>query len=326
MVRPDITIVTAIASDHWKSLGTLEQTRNEKAEMVHALSPSGVAILNADDANVRWMATQTTARVVLVGESEDADFRATDVRLDWPHGMRFNAVFDGRSIPVRTRLVGRHLVFSILAASAVAQIEGTPLDGALSALEGLEPTLSRMQPVPLPSGAIVIRDDYKAGLESFATAMSTLAEIPAQRRIAVIGPLSESHGRDDYRAVGAMVGAVADRVVLVGHSDDLKVYRSALVKSENIQRVRTAHEAAQLLEPELRTGDVVLTKSRWQQALPRVALELMGRDVKCRADPCPFTRMMCDLCPYLERPFDGRGFSPLARPRWSPQASGQERP
>ena len=59
MVRPDLVVVTAIAGDHWRSLSTLDITRNEKAEMVRALKPSGVAILNADDPNVRWMATQT---------------------------------------------------------------------------------------------------------------------------------------------------------------------------------------------------------------------------------------------------------------------------
>jgi len=158
----------------------------------------------------------------------------------------------------------------------------------------------------------------------------TLDQVPAERRIVVIGALSESHGRSDYRAVGAMVGAVADRVLLVGHNDDLQVYRSSLVKSgvpaQNIQRVRTAHEAAQLLRAELRSTDVVLVKARWQQALPRVTLELAGRNVRCRADPCPFTRMMCDLCPYLERPFDGRSVSPSARRLSLPPASDQGTP
>ena len=319
MLRPDVAIVTAIATDHWKSLHTLERTRDEKAEMVRILAPTGIAVLNADDPNVRWMATQTRARVVLVGESADAEIRATDIALDWPHGTRFDAHIEGRVVPVRTRLLGRHMVFPALAALAVAHVEGVPLERAISALDELEPTLSRMQAVLLASGAIIIRDDFKASTESFACATATLAEIPAKRRIAVVGALSESHGRADYRQVGERLGVVVDEVVLVGVMDDMQACRSALVKAgvarENIRRVRNAHDAAELLRPELREGDVVLTKGRWQQALPRIALELAGRNVQCRADPCPFKRMMCDLCPYLERPFDGRNVSPLARRR-----------
>ena len=49
----------------------------------------------------------------------------------------------------------------------------------------------------------------------------------------------------------------------------------------------------------------VLIKGRWQQALGRVGLALAGRDVQCRADPCPFKQMLCDICPFLERPFTG---------------------
>jgi hypothetical protein len=29
------------------------------------------------------------------------------------------------------------------------------------------------------------------------------------------------------------------------------------------------------------------------------------RHVRCRADPCPFKRVLCDLCPFLEQPFAG---------------------
>ena len=66
-VRPNVVVVTAIARDHWESFHTLEATRDEKADMVRTLPPTASRSLNADDANVRWMAAQTQARVVLVG-------------------------------------------------------------------------------------------------------------------------------------------------------------------------------------------------------------------------------------------------------------------
>jgi UDP-N-acetylmuramoyl-tripeptide--D-alanyl-D-alanine ligase len=307
MLRPDVVVVTAIASDHWRSMGTLETTRHEKAEMVRALRRGGTAILNADDENVRWMATQTSAPIVWAGDGEHADVRATDIELDWPSGMKFDVEVGPERHQVRLRLIGRHMVFPAVAALAVADAEGTPLAEAVQTLSSLEPTLRRMQPMSLPSGAFVLSDDYKASYESVHAALTTLAEIPAQRRIAVLGGLSESRGTEDYRDVGRRAGSIVDRLILVGSSKDMRAARAAAVTAglapEQAVRVRYAHEAVELLRNDLGPGDVVLTNARWQQALARVGLALAGRNVQCRADPCPIKRMVCDWCPYLERPF-----------------------
>src|SRR5208283_3169266 len=72
-VRPSVTIVTSIGSEHQRSLGSMEVTRAEKARMVRVLSPSGTAILNGDDPHVVWMQGQTPARVVTFGFGDSCD-------------------------------------------------------------------------------------------------------------------------------------------------------------------------------------------------------------------------------------------------------------
>ena len=64
VVRPNVTVVTCIGTEHHRSLRTLETTRSEKADLVRVLSPAGRAVLNWDDPNVRWMAGETRAEVV----------------------------------------------------------------------------------------------------------------------------------------------------------------------------------------------------------------------------------------------------------------------
>ncbi len=308
-LRPDVVVVTAIAHDHWQSFGTLEATRDEKANIVRELSRTGVAVLNADDPNVRWMASQTQARVVLVGEAPDADVRATDIELNWPHGMRFIAHVGGEARPVNIRLVGRHMVYPALAALAVAHIEGLPLDDATEAIETVDPTPGRMQTMATPSGAFILRDDFKSTEDAGQAAFETLAAIPARRRIVVFGEISEERARTVYRDVGRKAAAVVDRTVFVGSGTNFKLYRSGAVAGgqapDQVSHVRHAHEAVELLRDELGEGDVVLVRGRWQQALGRVGLALAGRDVQCRVDPCPFKRMLCDVCPFLGQPFTG---------------------
>ena len=308
-VRPNVVVVTAIARDHWQSMGTLEKTRDEKADMLRILPSNGIAIVNADDQNVRWMATQTKARVVYIGEAPDAEVRASDIELDWPKGMRFVAYIGDKSWPIATQLIGRHMVFPALAALAVAYVERLPIESAVDAIEKLTPTPSRMQVMTTTNGAYVIRDDFKSTQDPVEAALRTFAEVPANRRVVVLGEMTEELGQYVYRDLGKTVGSIADRAVFVGSGKNFQTFRAGAksvgMASDAVAHVRHAHEATEILREGLEPNDVVLINGRWQQALARVGLALAGRDVKCRADPCPFKRMLCDVCPFLEQEFYG---------------------
>jgi UDP-N-acetylmuramyl tripeptide synthase len=69
---------------------------------------------------------------------------------------------------VSTQLVGEHWLSSALAALAAALWNGVELDRAVAAVELVEPARGRMEPVPLPSGAYLLRDDRDG---SFATCL-----------------------------------------------------------------------------------------------------------------------------------------------------------
>ena len=182
LVRPEIVVVTTVGTEHLRILGSLEAIRTEKAAMVRALPRSGLAVLNGDDENVRWMRTQTDATVKTFGYGAANDVRATDAAIDWPHGMRFLLHANGETRHVRVRLLGRHMIYPVLAAVTVALAEEVEFETALAALEAMPPTSGRLQTVPLPNGAFMLRDDFKSSLETVDSALDLLAEIPAQRR------------------------------------------------------------------------------------------------------------------------------------------------
>ncbi len=317
-VRPNVVVVTAIARDHWESFHSLDAIRDEKADMVRALPPSAVAVLNADDPDVCWMAGQTRARVVLTGEAADAEVRATDIAFDWPQGMTFNVRIGERTWPVCIRLMGRHMVFPALAAIAVAYVEGISIEVAVAAVGTVEPTPGRMQTMVLPSGAVVIRDEFKGTMGAWMAALDAFAEMPARRRIAVFGEISEVTGNQDYRDIGQRLGFV-DRAIFVSTSKNFQLFRSGATAGgldrDQIVHARNYMDVLDWLRDELVVGDVVLIRGRWQQALGRIGLALAGKDVHCRADPCPFKRMLCDVCPMLNQPFTGLDQSKSQMPR-----------
>jgi len=306
VVLPDVTVVTSIGSEHRRSLGSLDVTRDEKAWMVRALPPDGTAVLNGDDPNVMWMKGETRARVVTFGFGAGCDVRAADARLDWPRGTRFRLVAFGEERDATIRLLGRHMVYAALAAIAVAHLEGVPIDDALTRLAALAPTPGRLQPVELRNGATLLRDDYKSPVETIDAAIDVLEEIPARRRIVLLGEISEPPNPQHatYRRIGERVGRVAAHFLVVGTM--IKDYRpgaraggmdpARIVPAGNTPGVAAARLAA-LLEP----GDVVLVKGRDTQRLARVCLILQGRTVGCEIRSCHLRTITCDECPMLER-------------------------
>lgn len=309
MLRPNVAVVTSVASEHRRSLGSLDVTRAEKAWMVRALPRSGTAVLNGDDPNVMWMRGQTAAQVITFGYGEACDVRACDVRLDWPRGTRFRLHAFGNEREVAIRLIGRHMVYPVLAAVAVSQLEGLPLDQTLSRLQALAPTSGRMEPMQLANGVLLLRDEFKATLETIQSALDVFAEVPG-RRIVVLGDVSEppQPQRPAYLALGERVAKIAAFFITVGNT--FLPYRSGARRGGMpsdciIDGGRTPRQVALALARVVQPGDVVLLKGRDTQKLARVALILQGRRVECDIRFCNLRPMSCADCPMLERGWGG---------------------
>jgi len=306
IVKPDVVVVTSIGSEHRTSLGSLETTRHEKAAMVRALSSDGMVVVNGDDANVLWMGAQATSRTKTFGFAEANDVRASDAALDWPHGTRFTLHIDGRRCSVRVRLLGETMIYPVVAAIAVALAEGLELAEVVARLGQLPPTPGRLEPVALPDGAWMLRDDFKSGVETFDPALAVLEQIPAQRRWVVFGDVTEPPGSPGplYRRIGARVGLAADRFLIVGANAQryaTGAHASGLDRSAISVPGRLVSEAVRVLRSELRSGDVVLIKGHHYQRLERVTLALQGVAVRCDIERCEVKGRTCAECPMLTR-------------------------
>lgn len=314
IVQPDVTVVTTIASEHHRSLGSLEETRNQKSWMVRALAKHGTAVLNADDPNVASMRDVTRARVITFGTAPSCDVALLNAQLQWPDGTRCLVRVSGMNYETLTRLVGPGASMAVLAAAAVAHGEGVAIDVALDRVARLAPTPGRMQPVALDNGVTFLRDDFKSPIESIHPALDTLGQIPARRRIVVLGDIAEPRGSRAtlYGGVGEHVARVASQLVVVGHSNSLQAYRAGArrvgMASEAIHGGTASPKAiAEMLEGLLEPGDVVLVKGRDTQRLDRIRLRLSGRHVLCDIEHCTLRTTACEACPMLERGWpDGR--------------------
>ncbi len=291
LTPPRIGLVLNVGTAHIGEFGGREAIAVAKGELVEALpaeAEGGIAVLNADDPLVRAMSARTKARTVLFGEAEDADVRATEVRMTPSGQPSFTLHTPTGCSDVTLRLYGEHHVSNALAAAAVAHVLGMSVDEIATALSEAG-TLSRwrMEVTERADGVTVVNDAYNANPESMRAALRALAAMGGAARAnggrtwAVLGPMAEL-GDDslaEHDAVGRLVVRLnVSKLVAVGGREaswlQLGAYNEGSWGEESVL-VSDAQAAVDLLRSELRPGDVVLVKASRSAGLERVAQALL---------------------------------------------------
>ena len=196
--------------------------------------------------------------------------RAVDVGLDAGRA-RFRLVSPAGEAEVALRLVGAHHVGNALDAAAVAlELGGTP-EQIAAALSAAGPASRwRMEVTERPDGVTIVNDAYNANPESMRAALAALADLGAgsRRTWAVLGRMAElgPAAPAAHAEVAALAGRLGIDEVVAVDAPDYGVVR----------QVAGVAEAAELLDAELRPGDVVLVKASRFAGLERVA-ELVAR-------------------------------------------------
>ncbi|HWM16704.1 MAG TPA: UDP-N-acetylmuramoyl-tripeptide--D-alanyl-D-alanine ligase, partial [Microbacterium sp.] len=257
LVEPDVGVVLMVGMAHAGGFGGIETTFKAKSELVRALRPGGVAVLNADDPRVAAMEPIAAEHGVSVrwfgrgaGASVHAD--AVDVTAE---GTRCVITVDGVSSPLHLRVLGEHHIMNALAAIAAATALGVSLGDCIARLETVE-LAERWRMQPLGSDRVrIINDAYNASPDSMAAALRTLAQItgPGERTVAVLGAMSElgEYADEEHDRVGLLAVRLGiQRIVVVG-PDARRMYLEAIAQgSWDAEAVffTTADEAFEYLQ------------------------------------------------------------------------------
>ncbi|MFD5661556.1 UDP-N-acetylmuramoyl-tripeptide--D-alanyl-D-alanine ligase [Streptomyces hirsutus] len=284
LTPPKIGLVLNVGTAHIGEFGGREQIAQAKGELVEALPEDGTAVLNADDPLVRAMASRTKAKVLLFGESDEADVRAENVRLMDSGQPSFRLHTPSGASDVTMRLYGEHHVSNALAAAAVAHELGMSADEiALALSEAGSLSRWRMEVTERPDGVTVVNDAYNANPESMRAALRALAAMGNGRRTwAVLGKMAElgDEALAEHDAVGRLVVRLnVSKLVAVGGREaawlQLGAYNEGSWGEESVH-VSDAQAAVDLLRSELRQGDVVLVKASRSVGLESVAQALLA--------------------------------------------------
>ncbi|ORI16842.1 UDP-N-acetylmuramoyl-tripeptide--D-alanyl-D-alanine ligase [Rhodococcus sp. 1163] len=289
---PRIGVVLNVGTAHLGEFGSREKIALAKGELIEALpnaANGGVAILNADDPLVLSMRSRTSARVVTVGHSVEADVRATDVKLDADARANFTLVTSAGSIGIALAVHGEHQVGNALAAAAVALECGASLEMIAIALAGSNATsVRRMDVRTRPDGVTVVNDSYNANPDSMRAALKALVSMsrsgsgPRRRTWAVLGEMGELGPESviEHDAIGRLaVRLDVSRLVIVDSGRPTRALHQGAVMEgswgEESMLVSDDAEAIAVLRREVLPGDIVLVKASQSVALWSVADALL---------------------------------------------------
>lgn len=270
LVKPQISIVTAVGPQHLERFGSLETIARAKYEIIEALPPDGAAVFNWDDPYVRAMYERgyPETRIGVTWKNTDLAmqlrFHARHIRTS-VDGLQFEVVdtLTGEEQHITTRLVGQHNVTNILLALATARHLGMSLGEIALRVASLEPAEHRLQRRTLPGGVTVIDDAYSANPVGAQNALNVLDLYRDGRRVLItpgmveLGPIQD----EENRALGRLAAQVCTDIILVGREQTRPIQqgiREAGFPEDRLRVYDTREEAIAWFNTALQPGDTVL--------------------------------------------------------------------
>ena len=191
LLKPETVIFTKISYAHSEYLGGINEILQEKGKLIESLRDSGTAILNFDDPNSKRLAGKCSGSVVYYGsDPQNCIVWAGNIKIeDFKTSFELNLGVE--RVKINYQLLGSHQIYSALAAAALGVVCNIPLTKIKLALESIEPSQHRLQIVQGPNGSIILDDTYNSSPAALDGAIDTLLQVPARRRILVLGEMRE---------------------------------------------------------------------------------------------------------------------------------------
>ncbi|HEX3022574.1 MAG TPA: UDP-N-acetylmuramoyl-tripeptide--D-alanyl-D-alanine ligase [Lachnospiraceae bacterium] len=243
---PTHAIITNIGVSHIGQLGSRENIRKEKMNIVNEFSKDSCLFLNGNDDLLSQIPTlkenicqndkeltqnydkvdlsQVTfthlmdSNIVTFGTNPSNQYAAKDIHVEDGHTFFTLQSPDGEE-NMELQVLGEHNVYNALVAVAIANQLGIPASEAKIGLKNYLPIAMRGQ-ILETNGIKVIDDTYNASPDSMKGGINVLLEIaPARRRIAVLADVLEL-GELSYQChyeVGEYIATTkVDEVVTIG--------------------------------------------------------------------------------------------------------------
>lgn len=276
-----IGVVTNVQSTHLRLFSNLDMVAHEMMSLVVDLPPTGHAVLNADDPQVSGMVEHSRAPAIFFGEGKGADVRLLRAQRLNSHGFACEIAIAGAIHELHLpHVVARHQLSNVLAALAVAVALEANIKEAFRRLPALLPPPGRMRLLAGRNGSRLLDDSYSASPESTLAALATLLELPARRRIAILGDMLDLglQSLPYHQQIGRRAAQVSDVLVTVG--DDMRAAAGSALNTDDtdVHHFDDSRDVGKWLASFLKEGDLVLIKGSRDMRMEEVTKRLLSKE------------------------------------------------
>lgn len=265
ILKPDVSIVTAVAPQHLSLFGSLGNIVKAKYEIIEKLKSDGLAIFNGNNQYCLEMATKSKKRELIyftIGEDSEENkllnkttqslgdqsgvlagkvsghLSASNI-FKQDHSYKFKLNYNKVSLPVTVKVTGQHNISNILAA----------IGAALELGMDFKSIAAKLQVISLPQIHLVWRkginntqildDGYNSNIDGFKEAIKTINEKNNGKKVIVVtkGLIElKDMKKELYKGLVDLIYANTD-VIISSDKDLLNMVDGPEKKNKNVMTV-----------------------------------------------------------------------------------------
>jgi len=286
LVRPHISMITAIAPAHIGAFDTIEDIARAKAEIYAGVVEGGYALINHDDKRYLLLrdiaADANIEHLTSFGTKRGSDFWLREIEQT-ADGSKLHVRARGIDVEYELSVPGEHMAMNSVGALGAAVLAGAQVKITAEAMAKVQPADGRGTRYsvggPGAMGITVIDESYNANPASMEAAIEVLGnfgDVRTKRRIAVLGDMLEL-GRQSKKMHESLARPISlakvDLVFLVG--PEMQHLAGILPRDKLAGHYADAAQLADNLKLVLKSGDAVMLKASKSMGFGKVVQDLL---------------------------------------------------
>lgn len=257
-VKPDVSIITALSSAHLGNFKTLKEYREEKLKLFKNTRDNGAKIYNGDDEY--FTKNPIPDGCEFSKKNKQSDCFASNIEISI-NGTKYDVNCANEKISIKNKIIGKHLIYSQLAAVSVGKYLKISKERIESALCSLKPIPGRMNFLRGKKNVQIIDDTYNSSPGAVKSALDTIDEIENEnRKVAILGNMNElgKFEKPLHEEIGAYAKGKVDLAVFVGENADIMAKGYGAGK---FLKFSNRDELVDRLSQIIKSNDIVLIKA-----------------------------------------------------------------
>ena len=251
IVKPDISVITTIGPQHLTTFKSMDNVEKGKFEIITNAKENATAILNIDNEYIKDGIEKYAKDVKVISYSMDnkeAMYTVKNIKMS-DKGSIFTICYGKSKLTLETRLLGKHNIYNIVCAVAIAKELGMTNEQIRKAVRKIKPIEHRLE-LKNMGGILALDDSFNSNPEGSKAAIDTLCMFKDKYKVMVTpGMIELGEKTDDLNKKLGEYATVLDYVILVGDVTTKKIEEGMKEKGyKNYIVVKDLYEAFRKLE------------------------------------------------------------------------------